>query len=55
MYKRQEFKVVSGMVNRGEIHPEPLISKTISLKEAPAYFEKLAKAPGDMIKVVVVN
>ena len=55
LYGYDEFKVVSGMVNRGEIHPEPLISKTISLKEAPAYFEKLAKAPGDMIKVVVVN
>ena len=55
LYGYDEFEVVAGMVNRGEIHAEPLISKTISLKEAPAYFEKLAKTPGDLIKVVAVN
>ncbi len=55
LYGYQEFKEVVELMNQGEFNVEPLISKQISLKQAPEYFEKLAYDPGDLIKVVVTE
>lgn len=40
-------------MNDRQFNVEPLISRRITLEEAPAYFEKLAHAPGELIKVIV--
>lgn len=53
LYGYEEFKKVVSYVNEGSLRLEPLISLSVSLEEAPAYFEKLAHAPGDLIKVIV--
>lgn len=55
LYGYDEFKRVAELVNEGKVYVDPLISAQISLEEAPAYFEKLAFNPGDLIKVVVVD
>lgn len=55
LYGYEEFKKVVGLLNEDKLNVTPLISKEISLKEAPEYFEKLAHAPGELIKVVVVD
>lgn len=55
LYGYEEFKTVVGLVNQGRIHVAPLISREVSMEETPAYFEKLAKDPGSLIKVVMVD
>ena len=55
LYGYEEFRTVVDLVNRGRIHVAPLISKEVSMEETPAYFEKLAKDPGNLIKVVMVD
>lgn len=55
LYGYQEFKQVMELMNQGEFNIEPLISKEVSLEEAPGYFEKLAHNPGNLIKVVVTD
>ena len=55
LYGYEEFKTVVGLVNQSRIHVAPLISKEVSMEETPAYFEKLAKDPGSLIKVVMVD
>lgn len=55
LYGYEEFKTVAGLVNQGRLDLAPLISKTISLKEAPEYFYTLAHDPGNLIKVVVAD
>ena len=55
LYGYEEFREVVQNINEGTIQVAPLISKTIQLDEAPKYFETLAHAPGNLIKVVVVN
>jgi threonine dehydrogenase-like Zn-dependent dehydrogenase len=37
----------------GLVDPEPLISGTVPLPEAPDAFASLASAPGDRIKLMV--
>ncbi len=55
LYGYDEFKRVVELLNKGKLNVAPLISKEISLAEAPDYFYKLAHDPGDLIKVVVVD
>lgn len=55
LYGYQEFETVVDLLNGNQLNVKPLISKTIALEEIPAYCEKLAKNPGDFIKVVYVN
>ena len=55
LYGYDEFQKVAGLLNEGKIYVEPLISKTITLDEAPEYFDILANRPGNLIKVVVVD
>ena len=55
LYGYEEFRTVVDLVNQGRIHVAPLISKEVSMEETPAYFKKLAKDPGNLIKVVMVD
>lgn len=55
LYGYEEFRKVIELMNKGEFHVTPLISKEISLEQTPEYFEKLAHSPGDLIKVVVTD
>lgn len=55
LYGYNEFKTVVDLLNQGKLNVAPLISKEISLADAPSYFDKLAHDPGDLIKVVVVD
>ncbi len=55
LYGYEEFKTVVELLNGDKINVAPLISAEISLEEAPGYFEQLAHAPGNLIKVVVVG
>lgn len=55
LYGYEEFKTVAGLLNQGRLTLTPLISKTVSLEEAPEYFYTLAHEPGNLIKVVTVD
>lgn len=55
LYGYDEFQQVVSLVNEGAFNLSPLVSRTITLEEAPAYFHKLANDPEDLIKVVVAN
>lgn len=55
LYGYKEFGTVVELLNSGKLNVEPLISEEITLKQAPEYFEKLAKTPGNLIKVVVID
>lgn len=55
LYGYREFGEATAMLNEGKIKVESLISQMISLEEVPAYLDKLAHAPGDLIKVVVMG
>lgn len=53
LYGYEEFKEMVSALNEGKLQVEPLISKIIGLTEVPRYLDKLAHAPGDLIKVIV--
>lgn len=53
LYSLEDFETVVGLINAGNINLSPLLSREISLEEAPDYFRQLAENPGDLIKVVV--
>jgi L-iditol 2-dehydrogenase len=55
LYGYKEFKTVVELLNSGKLNVEPLISAQITLAQGLEYFEKLAQAAGDLIKVVVVD
>lgn len=55
LYSFEEFKTVVGYLNDGKLDVEKLISLKISLEELPEIMEKLAKDPGNLIKVTVVS
>ena len=55
LYAYEEFKEVVGLLNNGRLNVKPLISKEISLEQVPAYFDKLAHQPGELIKVVMTD
>lgn len=55
LYGLDEFKQVVALINEKKISADTLISQEISLDEVPEYFEKLAHAPGDLIKVIMTN
>jgi L-iditol 2-dehydrogenase len=55
LYGYQEFETVVELLNSGRLNVYPLISEEITLEQAPEYFKKLAQAPGNLIKVVVID
>jgi len=55
LYGYEEYKTVVELLNENKINVAPLISAEIHLDEAPKYFEQLAHAPGNLIKVVIVD
>ncbi|MDR1535365.1 MAG: galactitol-1-phosphate 5-dehydrogenase, partial [Planctomycetota bacterium] len=54
LYSFEEFKLVVDLLNSGKLDVSPIISKTAPMAEGPAMFAKMAKDPGDWIKVVLV-
>jgi L-iditol 2-dehydrogenase len=55
LYNFEEFKVVVNLLNAGKLDVSPIISKTAPMEDGPEMFAKMAKDPGDWIKVVLVN
>lgn len=55
LYNFAEFKLVVEMLNAGKLDVSPIISKVAPMCEGPEMFAKMAKDPGDWIKVVLVN
>lgn len=55
IYGYKEFGEAVELLNEGKFNLSPLISKTAPMREGPELFAKLAKDPGDWIKVVLVN
>ena len=55
LYGYQEFREVVDILNKGLLKVDPLVSKVITLEEAPVYFEKLKNHEDHLIKVVVEN
>ncbi len=55
LYGYREFGEVVELLNSGKLNVDPLISKEICLKDAPAYFEKLKNHEDNLIKVVVTD
>lgn len=55
LYGYKEFETVVELLNNRKLNVAPLISEEITLKQAPEYFEKLVHAPGNLIKVVVID
>ncbi len=55
LYGFDEFKTVVGLLNDGKIDAGPMISHVAPMQDGPELFAKLAKDPGDWIKVVLTN
>ena len=55
LYNFEEFKLVVNLLNSGKLDVSPIISKTVPMEDGPKMFAKMAKDPGDCIKVVLVN
>ncbi len=55
LYTPVEFEKGVRLLNDGLIDAEPLISHTAPMAEGATYFEKMAKDPGDWIKVILRN
>jgi L-iditol 2-dehydrogenase len=55
LYNFEEFKLVVNLLNSGKLDLSPIISKIAPMEEGPEMFAKMAKDPGDWIKVVLVN
>ena len=55
LYNFEEFKLVVNLLNSGKLDVSPIISKTVPMEDGPKMFAKMAKDPGDWIKVVLVN
>lgn len=53
LYSLKDFETVVDLINNGKLDVSKLLSRTISLEEAPAYFKQLAENPGELVKVVV--
>lgn len=50
---RGEYPAVLGMLARGALHPQPLISAVASLSEGAAWFERLYRKEPGLLKVVL--
>ena len=55
LYGFDEFKAVVELLNEGKIDATPILSKIAPMCEGPELFAKLAKDPGDWIKVVLTD
>ena len=55
LYNFEEFKLVVELLNAGEFEVSPIVSRLAPMREGPEMFAKMAKDPGDWIKVVLVN
>lgn len=55
LYTLAEFETVVGLLNDGAIDASPLISHVAPMSEGAGLFAKMAKDPGDWIKVILRN
>ncbi|MCL2000306.1 MAG: alcohol dehydrogenase catalytic domain-containing protein [Planctomycetes bacterium] len=55
LYNFADFTKAVELLNSGTIEAGPIVSKTAPMREGAAMFAKMAKDPGDLIKVVLVN
>ncbi len=55
LYGFEEFKQVVDLLNNGKIDASPMISHLAPMSDGPTLFAKLAKDPGDWIKVILTN
>lgn len=55
LYGFEEFKIVVDYLNNGKINIDPILSKEITLDKLPETMAQMAKDPGNLIKVTVVN
>jgi len=53
LYDLGDFEAAVKLINEGLVDLKPMLSKTICLEEAKEWFDRLAKDPGSLIKVVV--
>lgn len=52
-YTHEEFGQVVKIVGSGKVDTEKIVSKTVSLEEAPLAFSELHKRPDEFIKIIV--
>lgn len=55
IYTFKEFGEVVDLLNSGNLNVEPIISLSTPLENGIEYFQKLAKDPGSLIKVILNN
>lgn len=55
LYGFEEFKTVVGFLNEDKLNIDPILSLEIDLEKLPEMMAQMAKDPGDLIKVTVVN
>jgi L-iditol 2-dehydrogenase len=55
LYTFKEFGEVVELLNSGRLSVEPMISVTAPIAEGVGWFEKLAKDPGPLIKVILTD
>ena len=55
LYQLDEFEKVVGLLNDGKINAQPIISHCAHMREGVELFAKLAKDPGDWIKVILTD
>lgn len=55
LYGFEEFRTVVGFLNDGKLNIDPILSLEIALENLPEIMSQMAKDPGDLIKVTVVN
>ncbi len=55
LYNFEDFRKAVELLNSGAIDAGPIVSKTAPMREGAAMFAKMAKDPGDWIKVVLTN
>lgn len=55
IYTQELFGNALDLLSKGDIDVDPIISKVVNFDEAPAMFDKLAKNPENLLKVIVAN
>lgn len=55
LYTYKEFAEVVDLLNSGKLNVDPIISLEVPMENGIEYFNKLAKDPGSLIKVILTN
>ncbi len=55
LYNFDDFRRAVELLNSGTVEAEPIVSKAAPMREGPEMFAKMARDPGDWIKVVLTN